>query len=52
MHGEASSRLRVLQLAQMIDAAGYYEAQQRNLERRFLASVQDAINWIALNPDF
>ncbi len=36
---------------EMIDAAAYYEAQQRDLGRRFLVSVQDAINRIAINPD-
>ena len=34
----------------MIEAAAYYEAQQRELGRRFLASVQDAVNRIVLNP--
>jgi len=36
--------------AGMIDAAAYYEAQQPELGRRFLASVQDAVNRIVLNP--
>jgi plasmid stabilization system protein ParE len=36
--------------AEMIAAAAYYERQQENLGRRFLASVQDAINRILLNP--
>ncbi len=31
-------------------AAAYYEAQQADLGRRFLASVQDAINRITVNP--
>jgi plasmid stabilization system protein ParE len=34
----------------MIAAAVYYERQQENLGRRFLASVQDAISRILLNP--
>ena len=36
--------------AEMIEAAAYYEAQQPELGRRFLASVQDAANRIVLNP--
>jgi toxin ParE1/3/4 len=36
--------------AEMIAAAGYYEAQQQDLGRRFLASVQDALNRIQVNP--
>ncbi|OGV70547.1 MAG: hypothetical protein A3K19_24810 [Lentisphaerae bacterium RIFOXYB12_FULL_65_16] len=36
--------------SEMLDAAAYYEAQQPNLGRRFLASVQDAANRILLNP--
>ena len=35
---------------EMIAAAAYYEAQQVDLGRRFLASVQDAINRVVLNP--
>jgi plasmid stabilization system protein ParE len=31
-------------------AAAYYEDQQKNLGRRFLASVQDALNRIRVNP--
>lgn len=34
---------------EMIEAAAYYEAQQRDLGRRFLASVQDAIHRIGVN---
>jgi len=34
----------------MIAAAAYYERQQENLGRRFLASVQEAVNRILLNP--
>jgi hypothetical protein len=33
-----------------MEAAAYYEAQQRDLGRRFLASVQDAFNPIQVNP--
>ena len=36
--------------SEMIDAAVYYETQQPDLGRRFLASVQDAVNRIVLNP--
>ena len=36
--------------AEMIAAAAYYEAQQSDLGRRFLAAVQDAVNRISLNP--
>lgn len=36
--------------AEMIEAAAYYESQQSGLGRRFLASVQDAINRIGGNP--
>ena len=35
---------------EMIAAAAYYEAQQPELGRRFLAAVQDAINRILFNP--
>ncbi len=34
----------------MIEAAAYYEDQQADLGKRFLASVQDAINSIRINP--
>jgi hypothetical protein len=34
----------------MLEAAGYYEAQRENLGKRFLASVQDALNRILINP--
>ncbi|MCL5279489.1 MAG: type II toxin-antitoxin system RelE/ParE family toxin [Planctomycetes bacterium] len=34
----------------MIEAAIYYENRQEDLGKRFLASVQDAINSIAINP--
>jgi toxin ParE1/3/4 len=36
--------------AEMTEAAAYYEAQQANLGRRFLTSLQDAINRIQINP--
>ena len=36
--------------SEMIKAAAYYEGQQPDLGRRFLASVQDAVNRIVLNP--
>ena len=35
---------------EMIAAAQYYESQQSQLGRRFLTSVQDAINRIVINP--
>ena len=34
----------------MVEAAAYYEAQQANLGKRFLASVQDALHRIQINP--
>ena len=37
--------------AEMIDAAAWYEAQQTDLGKRFLTSVQDAHNRIDLNPE-
>ena len=37
--------------AEMCGAAAYYETQQHNLGRRFLTSVQDAVNRIAMSPD-
>ncbi len=36
--------------AEMIAAAAYYESQQADLGLRFLASVQDAMNRIVMNP--
>ena len=36
--------------SEMIDAAAWYETQQINLGKRFLASVQDAINRVKLHP--
>jgi len=36
--------------AEMTAAARYYESQQRDLGRRFLASVQDAVNRLTINP--
>lgn len=36
---------------EMIHAAGYYETQQINLGKRFLAAVQDSINRIVINPE-
>jgi toxin ParE1/3/4 len=37
--------------AEMINAAAWYEAQQIGLGKRFLTSVQDALNRIQLNPE-
>jgi plasmid stabilization system protein ParE len=36
--------------AEMIGAAAYYEAQQKDLGKRFLASVQDALTRICIAP--
>lgn len=36
--------------AEMIAASLYYEAHQTNLGRRFLVSMQDALNRIVANP--
>ena len=36
--------------AEMTAAAIFYETQQKDLGKRFLASVQDAINKIQVNP--
>jgi len=36
--------------AEMMAAAKYYESQQKDLGKRFLASVQDALNRIQVNP--
>ena len=35
---------------EMMSAAKFYEAQQKDLGKRFLASVQDALNRIQVNP--
>ncbi len=37
--------------AEMVEAAEWYESQQEDLGKRFLASVQDALNRIELNPE-
>jgi len=36
--------------AEMVSAAVFYEKQQKDLGKRFLASVQDAFNRIQVNP--
>jgi toxin ParE1/3/4 len=36
--------------AEMVEAAAYYESQQKDLGKRFLASLQDALNTIVINP--
>jgi toxin ParE1/3/4 len=36
--------------AEMTDAAAYYERQHVDLGKRFLATVQDAVNRIQINP--
>ena len=38
--------------AEMMSAAKYYETHQKDLGKRFLASVQDALNRIQVNPLF
>ena len=35
---------------EMVEAAAHYEAQQENLGKRFLTSVQDTLNRIQINP--
>jgi toxin ParE1/3/4 len=37
--------------AEMVAAAVWYESQQEDLGKRFLAAVQDALNRIELNPE-
>lgn len=37
--------------SEMIDAATWYESRQEGLGKRFLTSVQDALNRIELNPE-
>lgn len=44
------ARLHPQAEAEMIEAAVYYESRQEDLGKRFLASVQDAINSIEINP--
>ncbi|MBU4285502.1 MAG: type II toxin-antitoxin system RelE/ParE family toxin [Verrucomicrobia bacterium] len=36
--------------SEMIEAAAWYESQQTGLGKRFLTSVQDALNRVELNP--
>ncbi len=36
--------------AEMISAAKFYESQQKDLGKRFLTLVQDALNRIQINP--
>ncbi len=36
---------------EMLDAAVWYESQQPDLGKRFLATVQDSLNRIELNPE-
>jgi hypothetical protein len=36
--------------AEMMSAANFYKTQQKYLGKRFLASVQDALNRIQVNP--
>lgn len=35
---------------ELLSAAKFYETQQKDLGKRFLASVQDALNRIQVNP--
>ena len=37
--------------AEMVDAAGWYESRQKDLGKRFLTAVQDALNKIEVNPE-
>ncbi len=37
--------------SEMINAAEWYETQQTNLGKRFLTTVQEAINRLSLQPD-
>jgi plasmid stabilization system protein ParE len=37
--------------SEMNDAAAWYEAQRRGLGKRLIASVEDAVNRIRLNPE-
>jgi len=43
-------KLHPLAEEEMIQAAGFYESQQSGLGKRFLISVQDGMNRMALNP--
>lgn len=36
--------------SEMMAASAFYETQQKDLGKRFLASVQDALNRIQVNP--
>ncbi|MBN1867861.1 type II toxin-antitoxin system RelE/ParE family toxin [Candidatus Sumerlaeota bacterium] len=36
--------------AEMIDAASWYASRQTDLGKRFLASIQDSLNKIQINP--
>ena len=36
--------------SEMVDAAVWYESQQKGLGKRFVTAVQDALNRIQLNP--
>lgn len=37
--------------AEMLNAAAWYDTQQKGLGRRFLTSIQDTLNRIALQPE-
>jgi len=37
--------------AEMLEAALWYESQQQDLGKRFLSTVQDALNRIEVNPE-
>ncbi len=37
--------------SEMVDAAVWYESQQKGLGKRFVTAVQDALNRIQLNPE-
>ena len=36
--------------AEMLSAAKFYETQQKDIGKRFLTSIQDALNRIQVNP--
>lgn len=46
----SKARLHPQAEVEMIEASVYYESRQKDLGKRFLASVQDAINSIEINP--
>ncbi|MBI1783990.1 type II toxin-antitoxin system RelE/ParE family toxin [Candidatus Sumerlaeota bacterium] len=45
-----SIRFRPEAEAELIDAAAWYEAAQRDLSQRFLATVHDSLERVEINP--